>query len=153
MWDECNCVVIWAFFGIAFLWDLNETDLFQSCGHCWVVQMCWHIEWSTSTALYFRIWNSSAEIPSPPLAIHTRTHTHTHAHTHTHTHTHWWLTLDEYSKFGSPFSWGTEIRRTVNKLVCWYLKLIHKLLSSSSDQYMISSSFRIALLYGQIYIT
>ena len=21
MWDECNCVVIWAFFGIAFLWD------------------------------------------------------------------------------------------------------------------------------------
>ena len=24
MWDECNCVVVWAFFGIAFLWDLNE---------------------------------------------------------------------------------------------------------------------------------
>ena len=24
MWDECNCVVIWAFFGIAFLWDWNE---------------------------------------------------------------------------------------------------------------------------------
>ena len=21
MWDECNCVVVWAFFGIAFLWD------------------------------------------------------------------------------------------------------------------------------------
>ena len=30
MWDECNCVVVWAFFGIAFLWDWNETDLFQS---------------------------------------------------------------------------------------------------------------------------
>ena len=21
MWDECNCVVVWAFFGIAFLWN------------------------------------------------------------------------------------------------------------------------------------
>ena len=24
MWDECNSVVVWAFFGIAFLWDGNE---------------------------------------------------------------------------------------------------------------------------------
>ena len=24
VWDECNCVVIWAFFGIAFFWDWNE---------------------------------------------------------------------------------------------------------------------------------
>ena len=24
MWDECSCVVVWAFFGIAFLWDWNE---------------------------------------------------------------------------------------------------------------------------------
>ena len=24
VWDECNCVVIWAFFGIVFLWDWNE---------------------------------------------------------------------------------------------------------------------------------
>ena len=24
MWDECNCAVFWAFFGIAFLWDWNE---------------------------------------------------------------------------------------------------------------------------------
>ena len=24
MWNECNCTVIWAFFGIAFLWDWNE---------------------------------------------------------------------------------------------------------------------------------
>ena len=27
MWDECNCVV-WAFFGIAFLWDWNENWCF-----------------------------------------------------------------------------------------------------------------------------
>ena len=24
MWDECNCAVVWVFFGIAFLWDWNE---------------------------------------------------------------------------------------------------------------------------------
>ena len=24
VWDECNCVVVWAFFVIAFLWDWNE---------------------------------------------------------------------------------------------------------------------------------
>ena len=28
MWDECNCVVVWAFFGIAFLWDWNENWTF-----------------------------------------------------------------------------------------------------------------------------
>ena len=24
VWDECNCVVVWAFFGIAFLWERKE---------------------------------------------------------------------------------------------------------------------------------
>ena len=46
-----------------------KTDLFQSCGHCWVFQICWHLECSTLTALSFRIWNCSAVIPSPPLAL------------------------------------------------------------------------------------
>ena len=69
VWDEYNCAVVWAFFGIAFLWDWNETDLFQSCDHCWVVQICWHIEWNTFTASSFRIWKSSTGIPSPPLAL------------------------------------------------------------------------------------
>ena len=45
------------------------THLFQSCGHCWVFQICWHIECSTITASSFRIWNSSAGIPSLPLAL------------------------------------------------------------------------------------
>ena len=44
-------------------------DFFQSCGHCWVFQICWHIECSTLTASSFRIWNSSAGILSPPLAL------------------------------------------------------------------------------------
>ena len=46
-----------------------KTDLFQSCGHCWVFQMCWHIECNTFIASSFRIWNSSTGIPSPPLAL------------------------------------------------------------------------------------
>ena len=46
-----------------------KTDLFQSCGHCWVFQICWHTERRTFTASSFRIWNSSTGIPSPPLAL------------------------------------------------------------------------------------
>ena len=46
-----------------------KIDLFQSYGHCWVFQICWHIECSTFTALSFRIWNSSTGILSPPLAL------------------------------------------------------------------------------------
>ena len=53
------------FFGIGM-----KTDLFQSRGHCWVFQICWHIERSiTFTVSSFRIWNSSTGIPSPSLAL------------------------------------------------------------------------------------
>ena len=52
------------FFGIGM-----KTDLFQSCGHCWVFQICWHIKCSTFTAWSFRVWNSSVGISSPPLAL------------------------------------------------------------------------------------
>ena len=73
VWDECNCAVIWTFFGIAFLWDWNEN---------WPFPVLWpllsfpnllaywvHIECSTFTASSFRIWNSSTGIPSTPLAL------------------------------------------------------------------------------------
>ena len=69
MRDECSCAAVWAFFGIALLWDWKENWPFESCGHCWVFQMYWHIECSTLTASSFRIWNSSTGIPSPPLAL------------------------------------------------------------------------------------
>ena len=48
-----------------------KTDLFQSCCHCLVFQICCHIECSNSTASSFRIWNSSAGIPAPPLGLFT----------------------------------------------------------------------------------
>ena len=52
------------FFGIGM-----KNDFFQSCGHCWVFQICWHIECSTFTASSFRILHSSTGIPLRPLAL------------------------------------------------------------------------------------
>ena len=69
MWDECNCVVVWAFFGIAFLWDWNEKWPFPVLWPLLSLPICWHIECSTFTTSSFRIWNSSAGIPSPLLAL------------------------------------------------------------------------------------
>ena len=66
VWDECNCVVVWSFLALPFFGIEMKTDLFQSCGHCWVFQICWHIECSTFKAPSFRIWNSSPGISSPP---------------------------------------------------------------------------------------
>ena len=59
-----NIFLALPFFGIRM-----KTDPFQSCGHCWVFQICWHIECSTLTPSYFRILNNSDGIPPPPLAL------------------------------------------------------------------------------------
>ena len=61
LWNECNCAVVWIYFGLGFFGIGMKTDLFQSCGRYWVSQICWHSECSTFTASSFRIWNSSAE--------------------------------------------------------------------------------------------
>ena len=64
--------IVWEFehsLALTFFGTGMKTDLFHSCSHWWVFQICWHIEWSTFTASSFRIWNSSAGIPSPPLAM------------------------------------------------------------------------------------
>ena len=68
---EMSAIVQWFEHSLAlpFLGIGMQTDLFQSYGHCWVFQICWHIECSTFTASSFRTWNSSAGIPSPPLAL------------------------------------------------------------------------------------
>ena len=57
--------ILWHCLSLGLEWKLT----FQSCGHCWVFQICWHIKWSSFTASSFRIWNSSTGIPSPPLAL------------------------------------------------------------------------------------
>ena len=51
-----------------------KTDIFQHFGHCWVFQICWHMECNTFRASSFSTWHSSAGIPSPPLAFFTIMH-------------------------------------------------------------------------------
>ena len=58
--------MLWHCLSLGLEW---KWTFFQSCGHCWVFQICWHIECSTFTASSLRIWNSSIGIPSPPLAL------------------------------------------------------------------------------------
>ena len=53
VWDECNCAVVWAFFGIAFLWDWNENWPFAVLWSLLSFQFCWHIECSIFTASFF----------------------------------------------------------------------------------------------------
>ena len=69
MWDDYNCVVVWTFFGTAFLWDWNEN---------WPFSVRWPLLSFPNLLAYwvqqfhsiiFWIWKSSAGIPSPPLAL------------------------------------------------------------------------------------
>ena len=69
MWDKCNCAVVWAFFGIAFLWDWNENGPFPVL---WPLLsfpnlLAYLVQHFHSVIL--RTWNSSTGIPSPPLAL------------------------------------------------------------------------------------
>ena len=67
-WNECNCAVVWTFFGIALLWDWNKN---------WPFPVLWPLPsfpnllayWGQHLTASSRIWNSSAWIPSPPLAL------------------------------------------------------------------------------------
>ena len=67
--DECNCVVVQAFFGIAFLCDWNEN---------WPFPVLWPLLNFPDLLAYWvqhfhsitlRIRNSSTGIPSPPLVL------------------------------------------------------------------------------------
>ena len=59
-----NLDILWHCPSLGLEWKLTK-----SCGHCWVFQICWHIECRTHTASSFRIWNSLAGILSTPLAL------------------------------------------------------------------------------------
>ena len=61
-------MIIWTCFSFASGIGM-KTDFFQYCSHCWVFQICWHIECSTLTASSLRILNSLAGIVSPPLVL------------------------------------------------------------------------------------
>ena len=40
MRNECNCMVVWTFFGNVFLWECNENWPFLVTGHWWVFWIC-----------------------------------------------------------------------------------------------------------------
>ena len=42
--------ILWDCLSLGLEWKLN---IFQSCGHCWVLPICWHIECSIFTASSF----------------------------------------------------------------------------------------------------
>ena len=71
----CEMSAIWQKFerslGLPFFGTGTKIDFFQSCGHCWVFQILFHIGCSTLTASSFRIWVrfEVAGILSPPLAL------------------------------------------------------------------------------------
>ena len=69
MWNKSNCMVVWTFFGIAFLWDWDENWPFPILWPLLSFPNLRYIECSYFTASSFRIWNSSAGIPSPPLSL------------------------------------------------------------------------------------
>ena len=68
---EMSTIVWWFVHSLALpFFEIGiKTDFFQSCGHCCIFQICWHIECNTLRASSFRIWNNSTGIPSPPLAL------------------------------------------------------------------------------------
>ena len=62
MWDKCNCAVVWAFFGIAFLWDLSpklwaphhcSTCIWTSPSLSCSLFFIWVMRYETPAALYF----------------------------------------------------------------------------------------------------
>ena len=84
VWDECNCAVVWAFFGIAFLWDWNENGpfpvlrpllIFPNLLAYWVQ----HFHSIIFQDLKYLIWNSitstsfvCSDAPKPLLTSHSR---------------------------------------------------------------------------------
>ena len=49
VWYECNCAVVWAFFGIAFLWDWNEN---------WPFLVLWPLLSFPLLYFYYKAFNS-----------------------------------------------------------------------------------------------
>ena len=61
-WNDCT-LAIWTFLALPFFGTGMKTDLFPSCGHCWVFQICWHIEQHLKSIIFWNLkklsWNST----------------------------------------------------------------------------------------------
>ena len=81
---------------LPFLGTGMRVDLFQSCGHRWVFQICWHIECNTLIASSFRALNSSAGISLHPLALLTAVLPKAHLTSHSGMSSSGWLTTPSW---------------------------------------------------------
>ena len=70
VWEK-SAIVRWLAHSLVllFLGIGMRINLFQSCGDCWVFQICLHTECNTLMASSFLVLNCSTEIPSHPLAL------------------------------------------------------------------------------------
>ena len=105
-----------------------KTDLFQSCDHSWVFQICWHIECSTFTAssftaIWLESWNSQPQpqdiqgrqpspLPPPTMEVEPITNVLSHSVLSDSLHPHWlqptrllcpWVFFRQESWNGLPF--------------------------------------------------
>ena len=157
VWDECNCVVVWKFFGIALLWDCNKSWHFVVLGHCWVFQISWHIECNIFTASSFRIWNSSTEIPSPPLALFTVMLPKAHLTSHSRmSGSRWVITPSWLSGSWISFLYSSSVYSCHLFLISSYVGIYHLMISMFRDaklscfsRYLLTSYFCILVPYNK----
>ena len=91
---ETSAIVLWLAHSLVlpFLGIWMKIDLFQSCGHCWVFQICWHNECKILMSSSFRDLNSPAGISSHPLALLTTVLSKAHVTSHSRIFGSGWLT-------------------------------------------------------------
>ena len=64
LWNSLN--IFWQCPSLGLEWKVTFSSSVTTAEF---FQICWHIECNSLIPSYFRIWNSSAGIPSPPLAL------------------------------------------------------------------------------------
>jgi len=87
VWDECNCVVVWAFFGIAFLWDWKLT--FSSpVENTHTVKQTKMLRFSPTWIIHTENCSSIHSHVPIHILIHICMPSHSHIYEHTHINTH-----------------------------------------------------------------
>ena len=113
MWNEHNSLVAWTFFGIAFLWNWNESWPFLVLWPLLSFHICWQIEYNTLTASFFWIWNSLPGMLLPPLALFIVMLPKAHLTSHSRTSgSRWVITLSWFSGSLRPVLYGMYILGT-----------------------------------------
>ena len=110
VWNKYNCVVVWTFFGFAFLWDWKVN---------WPFPVLWPLLSFPNLLAFslqhfhssnFRILNSSARIPSPPPALFIVMLPKVHLMSHCRMSGSWWVTTASWlSRSWRPFLYSSSV--------------------------------------------